>query len=280
MEKLKASMMFNNLQNLWFWKRLVLASVFFYFIWLWYSGLMLQNIYDSPFQYKGADIAFWLLHWSHLPKLILYNGITSILFSFALIGFLLASFFFIEKRFLTVIAGVFLLLYQLLFNYKVGYHTHHLYGLHFALLPFYFKKENFYLSANFARIMVCVTYFFAGFFKLIGKGYLLLDSFSNTLQNQHSAYFYFHSDSLRSQFAFWMIRHPNIAWSFFFLAMLMQLSFILGLMSKRFDLLLFLFLLLFHVMDWFLMNLGIFMGMCIMSYLLLLPKSFFKDLNH
>lgn len=173
----------------------------------------------------------------------------------------------------------FLLLYQLLFNYKLGYHTHHLYGLHFALLPFYFKKENFYLSASFARIMVCITYFFAGFFKLIGKGYLSLDSFSNTLQNQHSAYFYFHSDSIRSQFAMWMINHENMAWMFFFMAMLMQLSFVGGLLSKRFDPFLFAFLVLFHLMDWFLMNLGIFMGMCIMSYLFLLPKSLFKDLR-
>jgi hypothetical protein len=219
------------------------------------------------------------MHWSYLPKFVLYNETTSTLFSGALIGFLMASFVLVEKRFLTVVAGVFLLLYQLLFNYKLGYHTHHLYGLHFALLPFYFKKENFYLSANFARIMVCITYFFAGFFKLIGKGYLSLDSFSNTLQNQHSAYFYFHPDTLRSEFALWMINHPNISWSFFFIAMLMQLGFILGLFSKRFDVFLCLFLLLFHIMDWFLMNLGIFMGMCIMSYLFLLPKSLFKDLK-
>jgi hypothetical protein len=214
-----------------------------------------------------------------LPKFVLYNELTSTLFSYALIGFLMASFVLVEKRFLTVVAGVLLLLYQLLFNYKLGYHTHHLYGLHFALLPFYFKKENFYLSANFARIMVCITYFFAGFFKLIGKGYLSLDSFSNTLQNQHSAYFYFHPDTLRSEFALYMINHTNVAWSFFFIAMLMQLGFILGLFSKRFDVFLCLFLLLFHIMDWFLMNLGIFMGMCIMSYLFLLPKSLFKDLK-
>jgi len=271
--------MLNNLHNVWFWKRLVLAFVFFYFLWLWYSGLMLQNIYDSPFQYKGADITFWLLHWSQLPKLILYNELSATVFSFLLLGLLFSSYVWVEKRYLAVLSGVFLLFYQLLFNYKLGYHTHHLYGLHFALLPFYFKKENFYLSANFARIMVCITYFFAGFFKLIGKGYLSLDSFSNTLQNQHAAYFYFHSDSLRSQFAVWMINHENLAWMFFFTAMLMQLSFAVGLLSKRFDSFLFVFLLLFHLMDWFLMNLGIFMGMCIMSYLFLLPKSLFNDLR-
>jgi hypothetical protein len=76
-----------------------------------------------------------------------------------------------------------------------------------------------------------------------------------------------------------MINHENIAWTFFFSAMLMQLSFLAGLLSKRFDLVLFVFLLLFHLMDWFLMNLGIFMGMCIMSYLFLLPMSLSKDLN-
>ena len=271
--------MLNNLHNIWFWKRLVFVSVFFFFIFLWYSGLMLQDFYDSPFQYKGADPTYWLIHALRIPKFILYNTYTSTTFSIVLMGLILSSIIWVEKRYLSICAGLFLLVYQLLFNYKLGYHTHHLFGLHFALLPFYFRKEHFSITANFARLMVCLTYFFAGFFKLMGKAYLSLDSFSNTLQNQHAAYFYFHPDSLRSQVSMWMIAHENIAWTFFFAAMIMQLSFLFGLFSKRFDGFLFLFLLLFHLMDWFLMNLGIFMGMCMLSYLFVLPKSIADGLN-
>ena len=124
-----------NKDSIWFWKRLVLAFISLYFCWLWYSGLMLQNFYDSPFQYKGADISFWLLHWSKLPQIVLYNAQTASVFSFATLALLLLSFYFVENRALCLGAGLFLLLYQLLFNYKLGYHTHHLYGLHFALLP-------------------------------------------------------------------------------------------------------------------------------------------------
>ena len=113
----------------------------------------------------------------------------------------------------------------------------------------------------------------------MGKAYLSLDSFSNTLQNQHAAYFYFHPDTVRTHVAQWLSSQTVLAYSFFFMAMLLQLSFALGLLTKKWDKYLLVSLLLFHVMDWFLMNLGIFMGMCVMSYLFLLPKSISSDLK-
>lgn len=250
-----------------FWKRIVLGFIGVCLIWYWYSGMMLHHVADSPFNYKGADPAYWLVYFLRIDKLILLNMSSSLIFSCFLILSFIAAAVFVGNRALAITAGVLLLLYQIVFNMKLGYHTHHLYGLQFAMLPFYFRKERFVTMCGFARFMVCLTYFFAGFFKLVGKGWSELNSFSNTLQNQHAAYFYFEPDSVRTMGAAWLSSNVIIAFVFFCAAMLMQLSFISGFFTKKFDKLLALFLIAFHVMDWYLMNLGVFMGMCIMAYL-------------
>ncbi len=250
-----------------FWRRIVLVFIGICLIWYWYSGMMLHHVADSPFNYKGADPAYWLIYFLRIDRLILFNTNSALIFSGLLIISFIAATVFVRNRAIAILAGVLLLLYQIVFNMKLGYHTHHLYGLQFAMLPFYFRKERFVTMCGFARFMVCLTYFFAGFFKLVGKGWSELSSFSNTLQNQHAAYFYFEPDSLRTLGAAGLSSNVIIAFMFFCIAMLMQLSFISGFFTRKFDKWLALFLIAFHVMDWYLMNLGVFMGMCIMAYL-------------
>jgi hypothetical protein len=257
------------LSNANFWKRLVLSCIALAILYFWHSGMMLHHVYDSPFQYKGADISYWILHWLCLPNIILYNEITAWIFDLGLVFFLVMSIALIEKRGFTILAGILLLLYQLLFNYKIGYHTHHLFGFHFALLPFYFKRDIFKLTVRFAGILCCLSYTFAGISKLYHKAWLVYHSFSDILQSQHAAYLYLHPESLRSQFCLWMIQHPGCGYLFFVLAMLLQTSFVIGICTTRWNRLLALWIVLFHVMDWWLMNLGVFMGMTVMAWLFL-----------
>jgi hypothetical protein len=255
--------------NTFFWKRLVLSFIALALIWFWYSGMMLHHIHDSPFQYKGADITYWIMHWLGIPGLVLYSETSATIFDLGIILSFICSIAFIDKRGFTMLSGFLLLLYQLLFNYKLGYHTHHLFGFHFALLPFYFRKDLFPLVVRFAGILACLSYAFAGFLKLYHKAWFVHDSFSNTLQGQHAAYFYFYPDSLRSRVSMWLIEHPGFGQAFFISAMLLQLSFIAGLFTTRFNKILALFIVLFHLMDWGLMNLGVFMCMTVLAWLFL-----------
>jgi len=252
-----------------FWKQCVLSVIALALIYFWYSGMMLHHVYDSPFQYKGSDITYWMFHWLRIPHLVLYNGLTAMVFDILLILSFISSIAFIDKRGFTIVSGIFILVYQVLFNYKIGYPTHHLFGFHFALLPFYFKKDLFQLSVRFAGILSCLAYAFAGFSKLYHKGWMVYHSFSDILQSQHAAYFYFHPEALRTKFCLWMIEHPGMGFTFFLSAMILQLSFIAGLFTRRYNKLLALFIVLFHLMDWWLMNLGVFMGMTVMAWLFL-----------
>lgn len=255
-----------------FWKRCVLVFITVSLFWYWYSGLMVFDVWDSPFNYKGADLTYWLVDLTGIPKLICTSLISAYGFCFVLILSFIASIFFIQSRVLTIIAGILLLIYQIVLNMKLGYHTHHLFPYQFALLPFYCNIKIFHISSAFARILVCLTYFFAGIFKLKGLAWLDTHSFSNTIQNQLSAYFYFNPDDFRSIFALTLSHYPIICWVLFGMAMCLQLSFFLGFISRKYDKMFVFFILIFHLMDWFLMNLGVFMSMTILCYLFIIQR--------
>lgn len=251
------------------WKRLVFSTIFLALCYFWYSGMMLHHVWDSPFQYKGADPSYWAFHTLGIAEWLCSSYNVALIFSILMLGMFLASAVFYKKRYLTIISGILLLVYQVVFNMKIGYHAHHLFGFQFALLPFYFKTESTRPAIALARILSCMAYFFAGFFKLYHGAWLSFDSFSHVLSNQHAAYLFFNPDGLRSPVVRFVIDNKWIGYSFFVSAMLLQLSFIAGIFSNKFNRMFAVFILLFHVMDWFLMNLGVFMGMCVMMWLFL-----------
>lgn len=259
----------NNIEYLLLWKRLVLGVITISLMYFWYSGMMLHHVYDSPFNYKGSDITYWLYSSTGLTKLLLYNGATALVFSIVLLSFFVLSLMFEHIRWLTIVSGILLLVYQIQFNMKIGYHTHHLFGFQFALLPFYFSYSSFSAALGLARILSCLAYFFAGFFKLYHGAWLSLDSYSHILENQHAAYDYFYQGNLRHITTQYIIHHPSVGLFLFVSAMLLQLSFAVGLLTNKFNKWLALFILIFHLMDWYLMNLGVFMGMTVMVWLFL-----------
>ncbi|MCC6817607.1 MAG: hypothetical protein IT245_01770 [Bacteroidia bacterium] len=254
------------------WKRIVFSFVLLALLYFWYSGMMLHHVWDSPFQYKGADLTYWFLHSLRVDKLLTSNQFIAQVFSFVLISFFVLASLFPKKRSLAIVSGILLLFYQVIFNMKLGYHTHHLFGFQFALLPFYFKESLFKPSLGLAKVLCCLSYFFAGFFKLYQGAWLSFDSFSHVLSNQHAAYLYFNPTGIRSLVVHYMISHPSIGFMFFISAMIVQLSFIVGVFSNKWNKYLAVFIVLFHVMDWFLMNLGVFMGMTLLVWLLIYPN--------
>lgn len=267
---LKIQLFFNKYRSrIDVWQRLVFSSVVIALLYFWHSGMMLQHVWDSPFNYKGADMTYWLYSSTGLTKLILSSETSALVFSILLISLFIANIIWVQKPVLAIVAGVFLLIYQIQFNMKIGYHTHHLFGFQFALLPFYVRLNTFPAALALARLLTCLAYFFAGFFKLYHGAWLYMDSYANVLKNQHAAWYYFNQDGWRTSATQYIIQHPFLGWSLFVSAMLMQLSFALGIFTRRFNVLLALGILIFHLMDWFLMNLGVFMGMTVLVWLLL-----------
>ncbi|MDP2175291.1 MAG: hypothetical protein Q8K70_05200 [Bacteroidota bacterium] len=251
------------------YKRIVLLVLLLAMIWFNYSGMGLHHVWNSPFDFKGADFTYFLVYKLGLNRLVLHSYTSAMFFDVLLIFSLIMALIWIKNKFFVIVSAVLMLIYHILLNAKMGYHAHHLFGFHFALFPFCFGAINalpaFYLS----RYLACLTYFFAGFFKLYHKGWSVIGSFSEIFQNQHAAYFYFHPNSFLKHIGHFLNTYPAIGFMLYLSAMLLQLSFILGFFTRRFDKVLAFSILGFHLMDWYLMNLGVFMGMTVMMWLFL-----------
>jgi hypothetical protein len=230
---------------------------------------MIHHIWDSPFNYKAADPIYYLLDSLWISKLVLYNSNSALLFDGLLVVSLLASLVFYKNLFFVRLTAILLLVYQVLLNTKMGYHAHHLFALHFALLPFWLKPKHFVPAFMLARNLACLTYFTAGFFKLYHGAWLSMESFSAVLSNQHAAYFYFNPNALRTIISQWIIQHPFVGLLFFGTSMLLQLSFFIGFWTRKYDKWFVIGIVVFHLMDWFLMNLGVFLSMISLVWLFL-----------
>ena len=252
-----------------FYRSIVLAFISLLIMWFWYSGLMIHHIWDSPFNYKAADPIYYLLDSLWISKLVLYNSNSALLFDGLLVVSLLASLVFYKNLFFVRLTAILLLVYQVLLNTKMGYHAHHLFALHFALVPFWVKPKHFVPAFMLARNLACLTYFTAGFFKLYHGAWLSMESFSAVLSNQHAAYFYFNPNALRTIISQWIIQHPFVGLLFFGTSMLLQLSFFIGFWTRKYDKWFVIGIVVFHLMDWFLMNLGVFLSMISLVWLFL-----------
>ena len=73
-------------KDVWAWKKLVLTLIFLALLFFWKSSMMLHNIWDSPFNYKGADITYWIIYWLKLDVILTSGYGVSLMFSMLLLS--------------------------------------------------------------------------------------------------------------------------------------------------------------------------------------------------
>jgi hypothetical protein len=114
--------------------------------------------------------------------------------------------------------------------------------------------QSFWLMLSGMRYYVLFFFGSAGLWKLYGGGVFHLDQMSNVLLLQHKDLLVTSANHLYTQWIKMLITHPSLSWSLFAGATILELSFIVGFFTKRFDKLLCIFALLFIVMDKVVMN--------------------------
>lgn len=123
------------------------------------------------------------------------------------------------------------------------------------------------------RLYVCFLFGSAALWKLGRVGFLAPEQFSNILIEQHIEYLYQYPESPYSSFILWLSGQLILSASLWSGAIALQLSFLLGFFSKRFDKFLAFFLLLFLCSDALLMRLHFW------PYLLYAPLFFEESLE-
>jgi hypothetical protein len=169
------------------------------------------------------------------PYLFLYMDILLILIPFVLILYALIT---KSKSFiLGLIFSTYLLFYLLLQNIFLQIHLESYVAYAALSLLFMFKSEiKMDAIIKFTRFLFLYVFVSAALWKIFRGSIFYSDHMQNLLISQHAAYLSNQCHSYLCDFYTFLIAHKNLAQCFYVLATLLELSFIIGFFTKKYDL--------------------------------------------
>ena len=247
-----------------------------YFVFI-ISGTSYSFLAKAVLKVPGFDFFYWIINLVKLPSFIIGNRLIAILLDTATVVMLIALI--IKPASLFLFRTLFFLFFLFYISFNT-FHTHHniQIGYSIVLFPFIFRKTvNFLIAWEFLRYYLLFFYFSAGLYKIIWGGYLDPGLMTYILKNQHAIYFYFDPNGLRQQVINYFLQHVYLSWILYLLAIIIELFPIIGFFSKKYDKTIFIFLVIFHIANWFFMDISIFGQLAFLTILIIKPTN--RQLN-
>jgi hypothetical protein len=129
----------------------------------------------------------------------------------------------------------------------------------FFFFPFLFTAfslKTYWFLFQGLRYFFLFFFFSAGLWKIVQGGVFHIDIMSSILLNQHKEFLIYPSGSKIVSLYRWLIAHPRSSYWLYFGATALELSFIVGFFTRRFDLVLVIFYILFLIMDLMIMRIN------------------------
>ena len=107
-----------------------------------------------------------------------------------------------------------------------------------ALVPIIFlfqDKRNYSKAFDIMRFYVMFIFASSAMWKIVRGAIFDNDQFVNILRNQHLEHLVLFPNHITSQIADWLIMHQNISYIFYLLIALLQLSFLTGFFTRKYD---------------------------------------------
>lgn len=223
---------------------------------LW-MGLGLIQLQNPPFLELRADRVFWLLNSSGILYALLHYAPLSLTIDSLLLLLPLISLRYPLQRAFSWAYLPTVSLYLIAYNASATHHEHTLVGLVAIAFLLCFKD-----SLRFSLVMAAIRYYAcfimasAALWKM-GRGSLWQQGqIESILKLQHSATLTQAADSLWGQWITFLLENPAIANSLWWAAILLELVFLVGFFTRRFDAALFWAFWLFIICDYFVMGLN------------------------
>jgi hypothetical protein len=235
-------------------KQLILL-VFVEFLIFQISGVGYTSISHAPYFNIVVDPLYWIFYGLNIPQTILKFPIIAILFDFATIGFLLLSLFIFNEKWLRCTVFLLMLYYVTLTGY-LG-HRNYQSGFVLVLIPLMFKSEkNKMFAFEALRYWLLFFYTSSAVFKIFGDGLLNENHLSSILIHQNLTYFIEENVGVRTMIINYLMNYNFILKFFFCAAILLEISTLIGFFTKKYDKLIGIFLISFHLFNWFLMDIS------------------------
>ena len=220
------------------------------------SHTLLISTYNQPIKCPGTDYTFWLAHFLQFPDIIISHYWLCLLIDISVVATTLCCIFSNKKRFIYAVSLFILFLIQRITieSYSCS-HTKSTSCLLIALLPFCFKKEkNTELMIEFGRYFLIYIMVISAYSKYHWGALFDSHNFSNILVHQHIDLATLHPSHISYKIASFLIDHPGYGDIAFYILFIVQSSFIIGIFTKKYDRVLFIFLFCFAIATYFIMR--------------------------
>lgn len=163
------------------------------------------------------------------------------------------------KILIAICTAVFTLLYAVFFS-SVCYISPEMF-IGFILIPLLFATNSikgFYYLLHCLRYLFILLFVSAAIWKITKAGIFNAEEMAGILLLQHNSYLTSNGTDSFTRFVYWLVQHPLIAYSLYFLGAFSELLFGIGLFTKKYDTILIAALCLFILFDFFLMRINYF----------------------
>ncbi len=236
-------------------QRLVFGAVLLIFLVRFLSGTLLSQTGSAPFLFEENEVIYRLFLRSGVPQFILSHQLAATAFDILLFVFP-ALLMVVRHRVFAAFAFLLWLIYFLTFNIVTGHHYHGLAGALVIMVPFCFKDEKrFGLMWEAARYYLLYIFASAALWKIFRGSVFYGEQLSNILKNQQQLLLFMEQgEYVSGALVQYLIAHTGVAHLVLGLNTVLQLSFLSGFFTKRYDWLLLLLALLFVVSNYLVMG--------------------------
>ena len=252
-----------------FAKQLILL-VFIEFLIFQISGVGYASISKAPYFNIGVDPLYWIFYGLFIPQTIIKYPLIASILDFATIGFFMISLFKFNEKWIRV-TFLLLLLYYITLTGYLG-HRNYQSGFVWVLVPLMFNSEkNKMLAFEALRYWLLFFYTSSAIFKIVGDGVFNTNHLNNILTQQFLPYFIEQDLGVRTLINSYVVNFENMAQLLFFGAIIFEMSTIIGFFTKKYDKLIGIFLIAFHLFNWLLMDISPFGQLSILSIFFIIP---------
>jgi hypothetical protein len=237
-------------------------GVFYYGLLLsYYCNYRLLSQYKPIYFSYNRDVVELLLIAIGIPKLLIANPslywvLDVIAFAFPLLLF--AINYCCKKILLAVgiLFSLYLFGYLLLHNLFEQMHLEMTVGYLLLSACLYLPFKNLHVPITLSRLLFLYSIFSAALWKIMRGSIFYPLQMKQILMQQHTLLLSSHCNDVMCTFYQYLIHHPLLAQLLYITATLLELLFILGWFTKKFDLYLLLLAMLFFIADYFLMKIN------------------------
>lgn len=248
--------------------RLVFTIYLVLLIYKYFNEALVGQQLTPLFYAPNVNFSYWLFRITGISQMIFDHNILIYLLNFLLFFSCLALIIKPRWFFCAIIFVVSIWIYQMLMYSIVTYQSYAI-GLLFPCIPFMFKKDfKFQFTFEAGRYFLCGLYFLGGFFKIKNGAIFYISHLSDSIRYSVADFMFQNPDSFQSTLMTFFINNEMLSWTLYLLVVILEMSFIIGFFTKKYDIILICLFFLFHLGNAIIMDIPFLNHLIIVTFLI------------